>query len=29
MQVFLSFRALVGYNDSQAYTANGGLRIGF
>lgn len=29
IQVFLSFRALVGYNDSQAYTANGGLRIGF
>ncbi|HEV2057607.1 MAG TPA: autotransporter domain-containing protein, partial [Methylomirabilota bacterium] len=28
MQVFLSFRALVGYNDRQAYTANGGLRIG-
>lgn len=29
MQVFLSFRALVGYSDRQAYTANGGLRIGF
>ena len=29
MQVFLSFRALVGYTDRQAYTANGGLRIGF
>jgi outer membrane autotransporter protein len=29
MQVFLGFRALVGYNDRQAYTANGGLRIGF
>jgi outer membrane autotransporter protein len=29
MQVFLSFRALVGYDDRQAYTANGGLRIAF
>lgn len=29
LQVFLSFRALVGYSDRQAYTANGGLRIGF
>ena len=29
MQLFLSFRALVGYDDRQAYTANGGLRIGF
>jgi len=29
MQVFLSFRALVGYDDRQAYTANGGIRIGF
>jgi outer membrane autotransporter protein len=29
MQVFLSFRALVGYSDRQAYTANGGLRIAF
>ena len=29
MQVFLSFRALVGYTDRQAYTANGGLRVGF
>ena len=29
MQVFLSFRALVGYSDRQAYTANGGLRINF
>jgi outer membrane autotransporter protein len=29
MQLFLSFRALVGYSDRQAYTANGGLRIGF
>jgi outer membrane autotransporter protein len=28
-QVFLSFRALVGYSDRQAYTANGGLRIDF
>jgi outer membrane autotransporter protein len=29
LQVFLSFRALVGYSDREAYTANGGLRIGF
>ncbi len=29
MQVFLAFRALVGYSARQAYTANGGLRIGF
>jgi len=29
MQVFLSFRALVRYTDRQAYTANGGLRVGF
>ena len=29
MQVFLSFRALVGYSDRQAYTANGGFRIAF
>ena len=29
MQLFLSFRALVGYSDRQAYTANGGLRISF
>jgi outer membrane autotransporter protein len=29
LQVFLSFRALVGYSDRQAYTANGGLQIGF
>jgi len=29
MQVFLSFRALVGYTAREAYTANGGLRVGF
>ena len=29
MQVFLAFRALVGYSDRQAYTANGGFRIAF
>jgi outer membrane autotransporter protein len=29
LQVFLSFRALVGYSDREAYTANGGLRINF
>jgi outer membrane autotransporter protein len=29
LQAFLSFRALVGYSDRQAYTANGGLRISF
>ena len=29
MQIFLAFRALVGYSDRQAYTANGGLRIAF
>src|SRR5262249_61468015 len=29
MQLFLSFRALVGYTDREAYTANGGLRVGF
>jgi len=29
MEAFVSFRALVGYSDREAYTANGGLRISF
>jgi len=29
LQVFLSFRAVVGYSDREAYTANGSLRINF